>query len=176
MKICVFCSAKSDFSPETLEVCRSYARWIGQNRHTLVYGGGRVGLMGLMADEVLANGGEVEGYIPRELFPKEIPHREITKLVEVDDLFERKRQMMDNSDCFVILPGGVGTLDEFFEVLTWKSLNCFNKPIVVFNYEGFWDSMLHMMKDLRDKKVLTDNLMGCFKTCDNLESLQENLC
>lgn len=176
MKICVFCSAKLDFDEATIEVCRQFARWIGENGHTLVYGGARVGLMGLMADETLASGGKADGYLPRELFSKEIPHTGLTNLVEVSDLFERKRLMMDNSDLFVILPGGIGTLDEFFEVLTWKSLNCFDKPILVFNFQGFWNSLLAMIDDLRDKKVLTDNLIGCFKTCDSLGSLTEQMC
>lgn len=176
MRICVFCSAKSDFSQDMLDVCRAFARWMGEQGHSLVYGGARVGLMGIVADEVLKAGGRVEGYMPKNLFPQEIPHRGLHKMVEVADLMERKKQMMDNSDCFVVLPGGVGTLDEFFEVLTWKSLDCFDKPIYIFNLNGFWDSLIHMMKDLSDKKVLTDNLMGCFKTCDNIESLQEQLC
>jgi len=176
MKICVFCSAKLDFSQPTIDACRSFAKWIGENGHTLVYGGARVGLMGLMADQVLASGGKAEGYMPKDLFPKEIPHLGLSKMVEVPDLFERKRQMMDNSDLFVILPGGVGTLDEFFEVLTWKSLNCFDKPILVFNLHGFWDSLLTMIDDLHGKKVLTDNLIGCFKTCTSLAGLTEALC
>lgn len=139
--------------------------------HSLVYGGAKVGLMGLMADETLAKGGKVVGYLPGGLFPLEIPHRGLSELVETKDLFERKQLMMENSDVFLILPGGVGTLDEFFEVLTWKSLNCFDKPIVIFNADGFWNSLLAMLDDLQSKKVLTSNLMDCFKTCNTLEEL-----
>jgi uncharacterized protein (TIGR00730 family) len=137
----------------------------------LVYGGAKVGLMGLMADEFLASGGQVVGYLPKGLFPLEIPHRGLSELVETKDLFDRKRLMMENSDAFLIIPGGVGTLDEFFEVLTWKSLNCFDKPIIVYNVDGFWDSLLAMMKDLESKNVLTPNLMGCFQTCNTMEEL-----
>lgn len=176
MKICVFCSAKLDFSQQTIDACRLFAKWIGENDHTLVYGGAKVGLMGLMADEVLASGGKADGYMPRGLFSKEIPHLGLTNMYEVPDLMERKRQMMESSDLFVILPGGVGTLDEFFEVLTWKSLNCFNKPILVFNLNGFWDSLLAMIEDLHQKKVLTDNLIGCFETCTTLDGLKERMC
>ncbi len=171
MRVCVFCSSKLDFSPSTLESCRDIAKLIVKKGHSLVYGGAKVGLMGLMADEVLAKGGQVVGYLPGGLFPLEIPHRGLSELVETKDLFERKQLMMENSEAFLILPGGVGTLDEFFEVLTWKSLNCFDKPIIVFNTDGFWDSLLAMLDDLQTKKVLTSNLMGCFKTCNTLEEL-----
>ncbi len=176
MRICIFCSAKLDFDSATLEMCRQFSRWLGEQGHTVVYGGARVGLMGLVADEALSAGARVMGYMPRGLFSQEVPHSGLSQMVEVADLFERKRQMMENSDAFVILPGGVGTLDEFFEVLTWKSLNCFDKPIVVFNYQGFWNSLLNMMNDLHNKKVLTDNLLGCFKVCNTLETLKESMC
>ncbi len=175
MRICVFCSSKLDFTEQTLQACRSLAEWMAQNNHVLVYGGARAGMMGLMADEMLARDAKVVGYLPRDLFPLEVPHRGLTELVEVDDLFERKRLMMENSDAFIILPGGVGTLDEFFEVLTWKSLDCFDKPIVVYNVEGFWDSLLQMMQDLEKKKVLAGNLLGCFKTCQSLQEIERSL-
>ena len=125
MRVCVFCSSILDFSAATLESCRTIARELVSKGHSLVYGGAKVGLMGLMADEALAKGGTVVGYLPRGLFPLEIPHRGLSELIETKDLMERKQLMMENSDAFLILPGGVGTLDEFFEVLTWKSLNCF---------------------------------------------------
>ena len=174
MKICVFCSSKLDFDEFTLKQCKDFANWLGKSGHSLVYGGAKAGLMGLMADEVLATGGRVVGYLPKDLFPSEIPHRGLSDLVEVKDLFERKRLMMENSDAFVILPGGVGTLDEFFEVLTWKSLDCFNKPILLFNLNGFWNSLLYMMKDLQDRNVLQANLLECYKNCESLEELKRS--
>jgi uncharacterized protein (TIGR00730 family) len=171
MRVCVFCSSKLDFSATTLEECRDIAKLLVKKGHSLVYGGAKVGLMGLMADEALAKGGKVVGYLPSGLFPSEIPHRGLSELVETKDLLQRKQLMMENSDAFLILPGGVGTLDEFFEVLTWKSLNCFDKPIIIFNADGFWDSLLAMLEDLQSKKVLTSNLMGCFKTCNTTDEL-----
>ncbi len=171
MRVCVFCSSKLDFSATTLESCRSVAKWLVSRGHSLVYGGAKVGLMGLIADEALAVGGTVVGYLPGGLFSLEIPHRGLSELVETKDLFERKQLMMENSDAFLILPGGVGTLDEFFEVLTWKSLNCFDKPILIYNTDRFWDSLLAMLEDLESKRVLTSNLMGCFQTCETTEEL-----
>jgi uncharacterized protein (TIGR00730 family) len=175
MRICVFCSSKLEFDPSTIEACRALARWMAQRGHTLVYGGAQAGLMGLMADEVLGEGALAIGYLPKDLFPSEVPHRNLTKLVEVQDLFERKKLMMENSDAFIILPGGVGTLDEFFEVLTWKSLDCFDKPILVYNVNGFWNSLLQMMQDLEEKKVLAGNLRGCFEICTSLREIEEML-
>lgn len=175
MKICVFCSSKMEFSESIIQACRDFAHWMAKNNHTLVYGGATVGIMGLIADEMINRGGQVEGYIPADLFSKEIPHPAIQKLVTVKDLFERKRLMMENSEAFVILPGGVGTLDEFFEVLTWKSLRCFDKPIVVYNMEGFWNSMMIMMKDLLLKNVLHDNLLSLYKVATQLMEVQEGL-
>lgn len=171
MRVCVFCSSKLDFAPALIEDCRRLAKWLAGQNHSLVYGGAQAGLMGLMADGVLASGGKVIGYLPEGLFPSEIPHKGLTELVQVKDLFERKRLMMENSEAFVVLPGGVGTLDEFFEVLTWKSLDCFNKPILLYNINGFWNSLLAMMKDLEEKKVFTSNLMDCFTVCETMEDL-----
>ncbi len=172
MRICVFCSSKLDFDAKTIEACRELAQALARRGHSIVYGGAKAGLMGLIADEALALGAKVVGYLPKGLFPLEVPHRGLSELVEVRDLMERKKMMMDNSDVFLILPGGVGTLDEFFEVLTWKSLDCFDKPIVVYNLHGFWDSLLTLMQDLEQKKVLASNLLGCFKTCQTKEELE----
>jgi uncharacterized protein (TIGR00730 family) len=176
MKIGVFCSAKLDFPENTIAACREFAAWMGEEKHTLVYGGARVGLMGLVADEILKRGGQVEGYMPRGLFPAEIPHRQIQKLVEVKDLFERKGMMMESSEAFVILPGGIGTLDEFFEVLTWRTLNCFDKPILVYNIDGFWNSLSILMNDLRLKNVLHAGTMESFKMCSSFEEIRSGLC
>lgn len=176
MKIGVFCSAKMTFPPATVEACRQLAQWIGHEGHSLVYGGGKVGLMGLMADEVLKAGGEVEGYLPTGLFPDEVPHSGITKMVPVADLFERKRLMMQAADSFVILPGGVGTLDEFFEVVTWRSLGCFDKPIYIYNLDGFWDSLLALLKDLQMKDVLHAGMWESFGVRATLAELTESLC
>jgi hypothetical protein len=171
MRVCVFCSSKLDFAPSLIEECRRLAKWLVGQQHSLVYGGAQAGLMGLMADEVLASGGRVVGYLPEGLFPSEIPHKRLTELVQVKDLFERKKLMMENSDAFVILPGGIGTLDEFFEVLTWKSLDCFDKPILLYNIDGFWNSLLALMQDLKEKNVFASNLMDCFEVCETMEDL-----
>lgn len=176
MKICIFCSSKLNFSSGLLDECRLFGEWMGSQNHGMVYGGSKSGLMGLMADAVMRTGGKVTGYLPKGLFPAEIPHRGIHALHEVEDLFERKRLMMDDSDAFVILPGGVGTLDEFFEVLTWKSLHCFDKPIYLVNIDGFWDSLKILLKDLHSKNMLDGHLMETFVVVESFAGLKEHLC
>ncbi len=175
MNVCIFCSSKLNFSEELVSRSREFGEWMGMRKMGMVYGGSKSGLMGVMADAVLKNGGHVIGYIPKGLFPKEIPHDGIQKLEEVPDLFERKKMMMKDGDVFVILPGGVGTLDEFFEVITWKSLRCFDKPIYLLNENGFWNSLMVMLKDLQEKQMLDSNLLSSFIVVDNYESLRERL-
>lgn len=176
MKICIFCSSKNNFTNHFLQDSRSFGEWMGQNQMSLVYGGSKSGLMGLMADAVLSAGGHVTGYLPKDLFPQEVPHRGIQKLEEVEDLFERKKKMMIDSDVFVVLPGGVGTLDEFFEVITWKSLNCLEKPIFLLNESGFWNSLLVLLRDLQSKNVLDTHLLDTFTVVDSFDLLKEQLC
>jgi uncharacterized protein (TIGR00730 family) len=108
---------------------------------TLVFGGGKVGLMGACADAVLAGGGQVVGVIPEFLREKELAHRGAQEMVVVPDMHTRKRIMFERADAFCILPGGIGTLDEFFEIITWRQLHRHNKPIIVLNTAGYWDHM-----------------------------------
>ena len=114
---------------------------LGQNGHQLVYGGGRVGLMGIIADATLAAGGPVVGIIPEHIQVLEVEHTGLSELLVVDSMHTRKRMMVDRSDAFVVLPGGLGTLDETFEILTWKQLRLHDKPIVVANIDGYWDPL-----------------------------------
>ena len=127
-RVCVFCGSSPGARPAYTESARSLAAALAERGHGLVYGGGNVGLMGELADAVLAAGGEVIGVIPRSLMEKEVGHPGVTRLEVVESLFERKARMMVLADAFVTLPGGVGTLDELFEVLTWLQLGHHQKP------------------------------------------------
>lgn len=110
----------------------------------LIYGGGRVGLMGKVADAVMANGGEVIGIIPKHLEDAEVGHRGLSELKVVDSMHTRKRLMFDLSDAFVVLPGGPGTLDEAFEVITWRQLKLHDKPVIIVNIDGYWDKFVEL--------------------------------
>jgi len=118
----------------------------------LVYGGGGVGLMGTIADAVMAGGGHATGIIPDFLMHQEVGHSAISSLEVVGSMHERKARMAELSDGFLILPGGLGTLEEFFEMLTWRKLQLHNKPIVVLNQDGFWDGLQALIGDLTDAK------------------------
>lgn len=123
---------------------------IGRNGLKLVYGGGRVGLMGLVADATLQHGGEVLGIIPNHIKEREVDHPGLTELRVVDSMHERKQMMVDNADAFIILPGGLGTMDEFFEIITWRQLGLHDKPVVIVNVDGFWDPLLALIDALID--------------------------
>lgn len=129
MHLCVFCGANPGTDPVYAEVAAELGRAIAAAGHRLVYGGGRVGLMGVVADAVLAAGGEVLGFIPRALVDREVGHRQLTELVVTDSMHTRKQAMCDRADGFIALPGGYGTLDEVLEILTWNQIGIIAKPV-----------------------------------------------
>lgn len=139
--LCVYCGSSSQVDPRYRDAAIRLGELLAENRITLVYGGGRVGLMGLMADACLQAGGAVIGVIPDFLRRAEVGHGAVTELVVVDNMHERKRTMFERSDGFVILPGGLGTLDETFEILTWKQLRLHDKPIVAVDIAGYWQPL-----------------------------------
>ena len=129
MDVCVFCGANPGGDPVFAEVAADLGRTIAERGHGLVYGGGRVGLMGIVADSALAAGGRVYGYIPQGLVDREVGHRGLTELIVADSMHTRKQAMSDRADGFVALPGGFGTLDEVIEILTWNQIGIIAKPV-----------------------------------------------
>jgi len=144
-RICVFCGSNAGARSEYAEAARALATVLAERKLGIVYGGGNVGLMGVLADAALARGGEVIGVIPQKLVDKEVAHRGVTELRIVETMHERKALMNDLSDAFLALPGGFGTLDEFFEVLTWSQLGFHGKPCALLNVAGYYDGMLAML-------------------------------
>ena len=144
-RICVFCGSNAGARSEYAEAARALATVLAERKLGIVYGGGNVGLMGVLADAALARGGEVIGVIPQKLVDKEVAHRGVTELRIVETMHERKALMNDLSDAFIALPGGFGTLDEFFEVLTWAQLGFHGKPCALLNVAGYYDGMLAML-------------------------------
>lgn len=137
--ICVFCGSSAGTDTIYTEVTQELARLFIDNQYTLVYGGGKIGLMGVMADEMLKNGGKVIGVIPDFLWQKEVGHRSITHLINVETMQERKDILIQKSDAFIALPGGFGTLDEIFEVISLAQLQLHKKPCAFLNINGFYD-------------------------------------
>jgi len=142
MRYCIFCGSNRGASPSYASAIAELARCLAASRIGIVYGGGKVGLMGVLADAALAEGGEVVGVIPRMLVDKEIAHRGLTELRVVGSMHERKALMADLSDAFIAAPGGYGTLDEFCEILTWTQLGLQKKPVGILNVDGYFDRLL----------------------------------
>lgn len=149
--ICVYCGSSLGKSEIYLSAAKSLANELVSRNIALVYGGASVGIMGQLADTVLAQGGEVIGVIPRSLFDKEIAHSGLTELQVVDSMHERKAMMEQLSDGFIALPGGMGTLEELFEILTWAQLGFHTKPCGVLNVAGYYDGLLQFLDHTVDQ-------------------------
>jgi uncharacterized protein (TIGR00730 family) len=155
--LCVYCGANFNGDPLLLKAIEDLAFSLVSQHITLVYGGGSVGVMGVLADEVLKHGGKVIGVIPQFLMDKEVGHKGITEMVITNNMHERKQRMADLSDGFVVLPGGFGTLEEFFEVLTWLQLGLHGKPIGVLNVGGYYDHLFLQMEVMVQHRFLKQN-------------------
>jgi uncharacterized protein (TIGR00730 family) len=140
--VCVFCGSSAPGDPRYADAARALGTLLARSGITLVYGGGRVGLMGELADAALAQGGQVIGVIPVGLFAREVSHTGLTKLHEVGSMHERKRLMYDLADAFAALPGGLGTLEEVAEAATWSQLGLHSKPLVLLDVDGFWEHLV----------------------------------
>lgn len=143
-RICVFCGSNSGSNPIYAKTAETVGAFLAKNNIELVYGGGRVGLMGKIADTVLAGGGKVIGVIPESLAIKEVAHQSTTELHVVDSMHERKALMTEFADGFIALPGGFGTFEEFCEIVTWAQLGIHRKPCALLNVGGFYDNLIAM--------------------------------
>jgi uncharacterized protein (TIGR00730 family) len=143
--LCVFCGSRRGTNPAFAHAAQRVGQALARDGIGLVYGGGRVGLMGIVADAALAEGGRVIGVIPEALAAKEIAHDGLTDLIVVPGMHERKAQMADRARGFLALPGGIGTLEEFFEIFTWAILGFHRKPIGLLNVDGYYNPLLHLI-------------------------------
>jgi uncharacterized protein (TIGR00730 family) len=148
MNICVFCGSATGENPVYAEAARELGQLLAKSSHSLVYGGGNVGLMGILADSVLCNDGEVIGVIPDFLLQREVGHRGVSRLEVVESMHHRKKRMADLSDAFIAMPGGWGTLDELAEILTWRQLGIINQPIGLLNTNHYFDPLLEQMRSM----------------------------
>ena len=143
--VCVFCGSNPGTNPRFADAAREFGGLLAKEGIALVYGGGHVGLMGIVADSVLANGGKAIGVIPRALWDREVGHRGLTELHIVETMHERKAMMASLADAFVALPGGLGTLEEIFEVWTWAQLGIHAKPLGFLDVAGFYDPLMEFL-------------------------------
>lgn len=145
-RLCIYCGSKTGWGAGYTALARGLGAQCAARNVGIVFGGGHIGMMGELAAAALDAGGEVTGIIPKHLYRPEVAYEEISELVVVDSMHERKRLMAERSDAFCVLPGGLGTLDETVEILTWKQLGLHDKPIVLLDHEGFWQPFLTLME------------------------------
>jgi len=144
--ICVFCGSQDGTRPGYVEIARELGTTLARRHITLIYGGGHVGMMGALADSALKAGGRVVGIIPEHLMRAEVAHQNLTELVVVDSMHTRKRIMAERADAFIVLPGGYGTFEEMFEMITWLQLRLHAKPVGIMNTEGYFDHLLAFLR------------------------------
>lgn len=154
--VCVYCASSPGHNPAITEATQTLGVLLVEQGLELVYGGGTRGLMGLVADTVMAHGGTVRGVIPTPLFPREIAHRGVTELIEVDSMHARKTKMFELADAFVALPGGFGTLEELAEVTTWAQLGMHRKPIGLLDVDGYYEGLLRWLDRARAEQLLRE--------------------
>ena len=173
--LCVYCGSRPGNSPEFAALAREVGSWIGRHGGQLVYGGGHNGLMGILADAALAAGARVIGVIPKALVEKEWAHTGCTELHVVENMHERKRIMAEHADAFLALPGGIGTLEEFFEVWTWRQLGYHDKPVGLLNLGGFYDSLLTFLNSAVTSGFMNEWQMGLIRTGSDAQGLMAEL-
>ncbi|HET9055114.1 MAG TPA: TIGR00730 family Rossman fold protein [Cyclobacteriaceae bacterium] len=171
MNICVFCGSSSGNNPVYARAAQELGHCLAKDNHTLIYGGGNVGLMGIIADAVLQNKGKVIGIIPKFLMDREVGHAGLTSLEIVTSMHERKKRMADLSDAFIAIPGGWGTLEELAEILTWKQLGLLTQPVGVLNVNGFFDPLLMQMKSMVQQGFLREENFSTIKTSNSPEEI-----
>jgi len=152
--VCVFCGSLAGAKPAYLQAARELGALLARRHITVVYGGGHVGMMGALADSALAAGGKVLGVIPEHLMRPEVAHQDLTELLIVDSMHTRKRTMASRADAFVVLPGGYGTFEEMFEMVTWLQLRLHAKPVGLVNVDGYFDHLLAFLRHAAQQEFI----------------------
>ena len=170
-KICVYCGSGPGIDPASVVAVRVFGKILAQNNIGLVYGGGAVGMMGELAQTVAENGGQVTGIIPEFLMAREHALQTTQGLIVTRDMHERKRKMFELADAFVALPGGVGTLEELVEQLTWVQLGRHRKPVLAANIEGFWEPLCALLEHMKTLEFIRGDLSFDLLVADNVEDI-----
>ena len=173
MSVCVFCGSRSGDRPAYMQAALATGEMIARRGWRLVYGAGDVGLMGEVAQG--ASSGATLGVIPQHLMAREKGRRDVTQFVVTDNMHVRKKVMYMNSDKIVVLPGGAGSLDEFFEVLTWRQIGLHDKPIFLLNTEGYWDPLMQLLKHTVTEGFAEDSILGFVTVVPDVSALEAAL-
>jgi uncharacterized protein (TIGR00730 family) len=174
--ICVFCGSRSGNDPVYMSAAADMGTALARAGHTVIYGAGNVGLMGSVADAALAAGGRVIGVIPRLLVDQEVCHRGLTELLVVEDMHTRKRLMCERSDAFVVLPGGIGTIDELSEVMCWNQLGIHTKRVAFLDVAGYWSPFLGFLEGMAAAGFIPVREGTDLLVCDQADGLLARLC
>jgi len=173
--VAVFCGASNDVAETHLNLGKKLGEEFAKHNIRLIYGGGDCGVMGAIANSVMKNDGKVTGVFPYTLKNIENEHENLTEIIMVDTMHQRKEIMYKRSKAFIILPGGFGTMDEMFEIITWKQLKLHNKPIIIFNHHGYWNHLVALMDNIIAKRFAKSEVATYYKVVDDLPSLMEAL-
>jgi uncharacterized protein (TIGR00730 family) len=173
--LCVYCGSSPGTDPAFVETAQAFGKILAENNIRLIYGGGSSGLMGALAHAVVDHGGEVTGIIPEFLTRRERPRGTARELIVTRDMHERKRVMFERADGFVALPGGIGTLEEVVEQLTWAQLGRHKKPILIANIKGYWDPLLTLVDHMRAVQFLPSSLHVDFLVADRVTDILPKL-
>ena len=173
--VCVFCGSRNGARPSYVEAARATGAMLAQEGWRLVYGAGDIGLMGEVARAAMAAGGEAMGVIPTHLLGKEVGKRDLTHFVITENMHERKKVMFMNSDAIVVLPGGAGTLDEFFEVLTWAQIGLHKKPIFTLNTDGYWTPLIQLLDHVIAEGFADASMRALFRDVPDVEALRQSM-
>ena len=169
--LCVFCGSSFGHDAKWRAAAWELGKGLAASGITLVYGGSHSGLMGQVAEAALTAGGRVEGVIPRHLLPGEDPYDQISELTVVEDMHTRKKLMFDKADAFCVLPGGMGTMDETFEILTWRQLGLHAKPVYMVNLDGYWRPWLALLDRIIEEGFAKPNVHDFYQAVDSVEAL-----
>lgn len=173
--VCVFCGSSAGANPAYARAARTLGTELARRGVAIVYGGGHVGLMGMLADAALDSGGTVIGVIPKALADREVAHHGLTELHVVQNMHERKAMMADLCDAFVALPGGYGTLEEFFEVVTWLQLGIHERPVGLLNVDGFYDPLIAMIDSCVQETFVSQNNRGLVRDARTIDDLLRSI-
>jgi uncharacterized protein (TIGR00730 family) len=173
--VCVYCGSGPGTNPRFIEAAIGFGKVLAENRIRLVYGGGSIGLMGAVATSVLDHGGVVTGIIPDFLTSRENALKRVQEMIVTPDMHERKRLMFERSDAFVALPGGVGTLEELVEQLTWQQLGRHSKPVLLANIDGFWEPLLALLAHMRATEFIRPSLAVDILKAERVEDILPRL-
>jgi len=173
--VCVFCGSQPGAKPAYLQAARELGALLARRGVAVIYGGGHIGMMGALADSTLAAGGKVTGVIPEHLMRPEVAHQGLTELLVVDSMHTRKRTMASRADAFIVLPGGYGTFEEMFEMVTWRQLRLHAKPVGLVNVEGYFDHLLAFLEHAARQEFIRPQHRGLLLVEASAEGLLEKL-